>query len=465
MSLAHFPSMVEGHKRGWVSEVSRPPQQQLNMTGMDNKRGLFHKAQMAEQSPRINNKVADDRTNELYYLTGGIMGVVPKPQPQGSFARPLNLSGNTNYGARGLSGGGGTMRTQAGQRYGIALLQRRAKQLNELEAIKSGQPLPASKEALRKGVEQIAEQTPTEKKKLQFESILDDIINSVLTGEGLNVKPAEVRKLYTLLGGDFGRNLTDKRQINKYERLVHQGIVVFQNDETYPDWSRNQTYLALNRVYLMLKCLNKYATFQPRERLIKTQACHKFILKETRIALLDRIGQLPPALPPSNPPSSAPPFSSFGPGLSTDPSFASSGSQYFQPHSETDISSGVPPPPPPPPGGGGGGGVGMYFGEPERRTGPRRPGFLEPLHSHLNEQRRGMEEQYRHLREEEMEDEPHIQVAVEHHAPSQRRRRQRWFDEQLADPVEMAPSTEEGELEQARQRRGRRIRESGELNW
>ena len=96
------------------------------------------------------NYVADRaRINDIkkeQFRIGGWRNMLPKPEPQGSFIRPLSLSGSIRYGvSEPLSGGGGSFRTAQGSQYGIDALRRRGEQLSQMAQDESlGIPIPPS---------------------------------------------------------------------------------------------------------------------------------------------------------------------------------------------------------------------------------------------------------------------------------------------------------------------------------
>ena len=264
--------MVSGKSKGWFGSGLSGGNRFTQMNGIENRIGNFHKAQMGEQPPRIDHKVADDRTNELYYLNGGVMGVVPKPQPQGSFSRPLNMSGNTGHGV-GLSGAGGTMRTQAGQRYGIALLKRRAKQLEQMDAIKSGLPLPAKPEELRKKVEEVP-LTPAEEKNMnELETDMTEIDEKVKAGDINQLKVKNVSKAYNKLSTSLGQKLGAEK-VNKYTGIVDNARRTLAGAEAAPVRPRSLA-LPLKKLSMILKCLKDTLNLQPAERAMYMKACRR----------------------------------------------------------------------------------------------------------------------------------------------------------------------------------------------
>ena len=288
MSIAHFPSMVSGKSKSYFGSGLSGGNRFTQMKGVENKIGAFHREQMAEQPPRIDNKVADDRADELYYLNGGVMGVIPKPQPQGSFSRPLNMTGNTAHGV-GLSGAGGTMRTQAGQRYGIALLRRRAQQLNQLEAMASGAPIaPADPQAMREEIEQVPE-TPEEEKKMNvLETDISELADKVRGRDWEELRAKNIANLYNKLSGNLGQKLSAGK-VKSLNQVVGGAVEEIRNDTEFlamvdrAEQSSADQRKALKRLKSLsapmaklariTKCLEDTLNLQPRERAMAMRAC------------------------------------------------------------------------------------------------------------------------------------------------------------------------------------------------
>jgi hypothetical protein len=114
--------------------------------------------------------------NNNNYLIGGVRNMLPKPQPQGSFAMPLNTSGNQTYPTAGfIRGGGGSFRTDAGAAYGQQLLRQRADQLRQLQAVveqgAAVPSVPAPSEAPR--------MEPDEADEVAFTLLMDDLSSAI----------------------------------------------------------------------------------------------------------------------------------------------------------------------------------------------------------------------------------------------------------------------------------------------
>lgn len=127
---AYFPNTVSGMPRAYFG-------QGIGVGGNDYVSTTpFHSEQMEDARRRVANRFIMNGYNERLFSIGGARNMVPKPQPQGSFAMPLNLNGNQTYPVAGVvRGGGGSFRTDAGAAYGQQLLRQRAEQLNQLSAV------------------------------------------------------------------------------------------------------------------------------------------------------------------------------------------------------------------------------------------------------------------------------------------------------------------------------------------
>ena len=100
----------------------------IKLIGGDN---IFHLERQKNTLNQLKSRWNNDRKNETLYLHGGVHNLLPKPVPQGSFIKPFGAFYN-KFGDDSLRGG---FRTQAGQAWGILQLQKRAKQLEELDAL------------------------------------------------------------------------------------------------------------------------------------------------------------------------------------------------------------------------------------------------------------------------------------------------------------------------------------------
>lgn len=153
----------------------------------------YHYEKMEAAKQHVLNRARINKMNNTNYVLGGTREMFMKHQePQGSFNRPLSLSGSIGYGTHlGVHGGGGSFRTQEGSAYGIRKLQERAKQL----------------EMLTQADEEGVGLKPVEEQKIETEDpdilaadlLIEQVRTDLMSGEYSAIKPAELRKLYALL--------------------------------------------------------------------------------------------------------------------------------------------------------------------------------------------------------------------------------------------------------------------------
>lgn len=191
-SVLTFPSIIENAglpKRFFGSSITPQYNNYVAHTP-------FHKLQMEEARKRVEDVARINKKNNLNYSIGGTRNLLEKPQPQGSFAMPLSMSGNNTYHtANKMEGSGGAFRTRAGQQYGINLLEKRAKQLQELELSKEeGMPISTMERP-----SQPVPLTQESEAKISFDLILDEINILALDGQYDKINNADVRKAYGTL--------------------------------------------------------------------------------------------------------------------------------------------------------------------------------------------------------------------------------------------------------------------------
>ena len=167
---AYFPSAVAGMPRAFFGEgIGSHTNTYVSNTP-------FHEEQMRDARKRVADRFRVNGYNNNNYLIGGVRNMLPKPQPQGSFAMPLNLNGNQTYPTVGyIRGGGGSFRTDAGAAYGQQLLKQRAEQLRQLQAVVEqgaavpSVPAPAEAERME----------PDEADEVAFTLLMDDLSSAI----------------------------------------------------------------------------------------------------------------------------------------------------------------------------------------------------------------------------------------------------------------------------------------------
>jgi len=175
---AYFPSAVTGMPRAFFGQgIGSQTNTYVSNTP-------FHEEQMRDARKRVMDRFRINGYNNNNYLIGGVRNMLPKPQPQGSFAMPLNTSGNQTYPTAGfIRGGGGSFRTDAGAAYGQQLLRQRADQLRQLQAVveqgAAVPSVPAPSEAPR--------MEPEEADETAFALLLEDMESAVVTSIPANL--------------------------------------------------------------------------------------------------------------------------------------------------------------------------------------------------------------------------------------------------------------------------------------
>lgn len=191
-----FPSMVDNQPRGYFSPMYSNYSQDIPYIAPPQDTP-FHAVGMAQSRQRVLDRARIDRRNQMIHSIAGSRNMGGKPQPQGSFMRPLSTSGSTGYG-RGQVGMGGSFRTREGQMYGIDLLKRRARQLEEMDLAKQEgmfqtpstvfgqqpQPMPMSR---------------ADEKQTEFALLFGDVEDRVSGGsDEVYSKPEDMRKLFLI---------------------------------------------------------------------------------------------------------------------------------------------------------------------------------------------------------------------------------------------------------------------------
>jgi hypothetical protein len=197
---AYFPSAVTGMPRAFFGQgIGSQTNTYVSNTP-------FHEEQMRDARKRVMDRFRINGYNNNNYLIGGVRNMLPKPQPQGSFAMPLNTSGNQTYPTAGfIRGGGGSFRTDAGAAYGQQLLRQRADQLRQLQAVveqgAAVPSVPAPAPAERMDAEDADE--------IAFTLLLDDLDSAVTSSAAQYGASRGVSTRDMILGGttidDFRR--------------------------------------------------------------------------------------------------------------------------------------------------------------------------------------------------------------------------------------------------------------------
>tara|TARA_R110000824_G_scaffold195050_3_gene377710 strand:- start:1388 stop:2785 length:1398 start_codon:yes stop_codon:yes gene_type:complete len=214
-----FPSRVRNLSRGWFDSYVEPYRNDDMMTGEPGPRGEFHRDNMKDAKQHVLDGVYTTMANELVNLAGGHRNFRNKPEPTGSFSRPLNMDGNTGYGKNSnLQGKGGSFRTSEGSAYGQKLLQRRGEQMEQMYDAQKGIP-GVKKEPLKLD--------PNTTKVVAIELFLSHIMNTTLSQDWSDIKLEELRKLYNGIY-DVGFDLTmeDLTRMNDILQNIIQNVEI-----------------------------------------------------------------------------------------------------------------------------------------------------------------------------------------------------------------------------------------------
>lgn len=270
---------------------------------------------------------------------GGYRNQIPKPQPTGTFQRPLNTSGNQDFGAStlagaGYTGGGGSFRTQAGSRLGIELLRKRGQQFEVLDQLQpfitasQQEGLPStdvvdSMTRQQQGTELpegVAPVPLTQEQSQEFglDIIFNAIRESAAVGEFSGLGTEDMRRAFQNLAGRVGlavglddlnryKQITDDayeaakgvifdptrvtRTRSRRERLrtistttprTTRGLPTIASTSVEERYGMNTSkYSALWRLRELLVALISSFYLQPRQRGIRVRGEAKRILKES----------------------------------------------------------------------------------------------------------------------------------------------------------------------------------------
>lgn len=177
----------------------------------------FHNESMRLATQRVLDRARINKRKTLYHNLGGYANQRQRLRPTTTAQMPLYMNGNNTFPTGGdLTGG---FRTQAGQSYGMDLLQRRAKQLElmamtdeEKQLLPKEQPIPLS---------EISED------KIAFDLLLSELENFVDTGNILQLRLPDVRRLITL----FRKFMFDIgfQELTEYFNTISNLIVELRN--------------------------------------------------------------------------------------------------------------------------------------------------------------------------------------------------------------------------------------------
>ena len=196
---------------------------------------------------RLANRKMSDRILRM----GGSRNQIPKPQPTGSFARPLNTSGNqNNFADTGrLDGMGGGFRTKAGSRLGIDLIRKRGEQfevLDQLQPLLTATPeegLPNTTQVVEDATRQaqgalppgvVPSITRDQAQEFGLDIMFNTIVESTGVGEFSGLIVDDLRRAYQTLASKAGLQIP-LDELQRYYAATQRAIevangVIFDTD-------------------------------------------------------------------------------------------------------------------------------------------------------------------------------------------------------------------------------------------
>lgn len=241
----------------------------------------FHNESMRLATQRVLDRARINKRKTMYHNLGGYANQRQRLRPTTTAQMPLYMNGNNTFPTQGRDLTGG-FRTQAGQSYGMDLLQRRAKQLElmamtdeEKQLLPKEQPIPLS---------EISED------KIAFDLLLSEIENFVDTGNILQIRVQDVRKLFALFRKfmyDIGvQELTTYFQF--ITNLTQELINMFQGFSAQDSRSM-AVYNVLIRLRSLIKVMIASSNKDPKQR--KTFV-NQFIKTISTVASANRIDRM-----------------------------------------------------------------------------------------------------------------------------------------------------------------------------
>jgi hypothetical protein len=206
-----FPSDWEQHNAGRVGQYLSQPLYGNPTKYMIGDYNPMHNEAMVDERRRTMARLQNNANRDKLYQQGGWVALAPKPQPQGSFNMPLNLSGNTGYGFKQpilkMSGGA---RTDAGQQFASNLLKQRAQQLEEMAlAEQEGADLAP----------QVPSATPAEAVETTLDLLISGVLSQFYSGEFSDMRKEDINQIYGRLLEE-GRLLSATQLENYYNQFI-----------------------------------------------------------------------------------------------------------------------------------------------------------------------------------------------------------------------------------------------------
>jgi len=239
----------------------------------------FHAESMRRAKEQVLNKARSIANSQELLRTSFYRNRMPKPQPQGSFAMPTNLNGNTSYGIPStMLGSGGGYRTLAGAEHGRQQLLRRGEQLEQMaDAITEGMPDQAGQVPPTD-----LQMTEDSAEKISIELYLEEIFTTFLEGgfDDSVLSTETLQKLYQniLKHGDQFTPLeltTYVENLGGAVESMRQMVVEYANGERDADNTPTEgQYTRLMRIYEVFRSWLETTDIEDqkvRRRAVKTK--------------------------------------------------------------------------------------------------------------------------------------------------------------------------------------------------
>lgn len=233
----------------------------------------FHEYQQNLLRKEVRDRNNSYMSSQKNYLTNIKLNGVPKPEPQGGFARMPSMSGNVYYGSRipDLVGGVNVTAypsTQEGVDYVHKLLKKRAQELDMLRQ--------AHIEEANLPVKKSEELTPYKPEEVNIiDLLLDNIESNFIEGRFHAIKSEDLGKLFTTLTKDGIR--IPLEDLKRFHNIVN--IIISSADDINADQPKlllfpYSKYVIMNKVRLLLEVLIGTYGFDlsTRKRYIKDYA-------------------------------------------------------------------------------------------------------------------------------------------------------------------------------------------------
>ena len=230
-----FPSNWEQQRANQRGSYFEPQIYGFDTSYMTSEANPLHNEAMVQERARVMSRLQNNKNRDMTLQHYGWAGIAPKPQPQGSFAMPLSLSGSTRYGfSQSLNGGA---RTDAGQQYVSGLLKKRAQQLDEMKM---------AEEAGMDVVPSVAPATQAEATETTLDLLINNFLNQFFSGEFQEMRKEDINQIY-------GRLLEDGRLLTQSQLETYYGQFIEVRETLEQLIASNDRELSQRFIYLLPK--------------------------------------------------------------------------------------------------------------------------------------------------------------------------------------------------------------------